>query len=78
MAVMEIFGLKVKVVEGMPKDTVMVAPPWVNEVRILGDVAVRFRGVAYKDGKTYKQFSPLTEDEIKHFAVIKNLGTPSE
>lgn len=61
--------------DALPPNTILAAPPWINEVRIVAGVAVRLRGTAIKDGKAYQQFSALTDDELKQFALLKNVGT---
>lgn len=60
--------------ESVSPDQILVALPWAHEVRIVANVPVRMRGTYEKDGKTYQRFSPLTEDELRQFAMIKNLS----
>ena len=68
---MESFGMNIVTSSAIPDNTVFAVPPWVHECRIIGGVAVRYRGTETKDGKTRKVYSPLTESELKHFAVLK-------
>lgn len=61
---MKIFGMNVIESTAVPKDRVFILPPWINDVRLVNGVLVRFR-----EGKAY----PLTDDELRQIGSIGNI-----
>ena len=71
---MTYFGMKVVISNNVPKNEAFILPPWFGECKVIDGVMHRYRRTETRNGESRPVYSPLTDEEKRSFAVIKNLS----
>ena len=71
---MTYFGMKVVISNNVPKNEAFILPPWFGECKVIDGVMQRYRRTETRNGESRPVYSPLTDEEKRSFAVIKNLS----